>query len=260
MLAPARPADGCAWITGASSGIGRALALHLAGQGWTVAVSARRAEALDALAREAGDGPGRIVAYPLDVTDAGAVTATLERLHSEVGPIARAVLNAGTHIPTPASDFSAETVDAVLRLNVNALAYALEALLPRMRARGQGQVAIVASVAGYRGLPTAAAYGASKAAAINLAEALRPELERDGVLIQVVNPGFIKTPLTEKNRFPMPMLMPVADATAALARGLDSTRFEIVFPRVFCWMVKLYRCLPYALALPLARRMAKRLP
>ena len=252
---PATPADGCAWITGASSGIGRALALNLAAAGWTVAVSARRADALDEVVRAAGEGPGRIVAYPLDVTDGAAVAATLERIEAEVAPVARAVLNAGMHKPTPAADFRAEAVEAIVTLNVLAVARGLDALLPRMRERGRGQIAIVASVAGYRGLPTAAGYGASKAAAINMAEALRPELEAEGILMQVVNPGFIETPMTAENRFPMPMLMSVRDAAAALTRGLDSRRFEIVFPRLFCWFVKLYRCLPYALALALARRM-----
>jgi short-subunit dehydrogenase len=127
-----------------------------------------------------------------------------------------------------------------------------------MRERGHGQVALVASVAGYRGLPTAAAYSASKAAAIAMAESLRPELEPDGVLMQVVNPGFIKTPLTDKNDFPMPMLMDVEDATTKLVAGLGRTRFEIVFPRLFCWIVKLYRCMPYALAMRVARGMRKR--
>ncbi len=252
MVAPATPEHGCAWVTGASSGLGRALALRLARAGWRVAVSARRVSELETLAAEAGGG---IHAYPLDVTDAAATAATVEAIERELGPIALAVLNAGTHQPMPAREFSAETVERLLRLNVFGAVHAMEALLPRMRTRGRGQLAVVASVAGYRGLPTAAAYGASKAAMINMLESLRPELEGEGVLLQVVNPGFVRTPLTDRNPFPMPMLMEVADAAAALHRGLGTTRFEIVFPRLFCWLVKLYRVLPYALALALARRM-----
>ena len=253
MVRPAEPEDGCAWITGASSGIGRALALKLAGRGWHVVVSARRRAELDALANEAGNG--RVTPWPLDVTDAGAVTAAVDEIERTQAPIALAVLNAGTHQPMSAQAFEAGVIQKLLTLNVMGAANALEPLLQRMRPRGAGQVAIVSSVAGYRGLPTAAAYGASKAAVINMAESLRPELEPEGVLLQVVNPGFVKTPLTERNTFKMPMLMDVDKAAEALASGLRRRRFEIIFPRLFCWFVKIYRCLPYALALRLATRM-----
>lgn len=252
VVRAATPEDGCAWITGASSGIGRALALRLARAGWRVAVSARSRKDLDTLAQEGGD---KLSPYPLDVTDRAAVAETVDAIEREQGPIALAVLNAGTHQPMLAREFSTDVVDKLLRLNVAGVAHSLEALLPRLRERGHGQIAAVASVAGYRGLPTAAAYGASKAAVINMMESLRPELDREGVLIQLVNPGFVKTPLTDRNTFKMPMLMDVEDAAAALHRGLGSTRFEIVFPRLFCWGMKLYRMLPYALTLPLARRM-----
>lgn len=251
---PMTPQDGCAWITGASSGIGRALALRLAVAGWQVAVSARRAEALEELAAEPG-AQGRIHAFALDVTDRAATAETLESIESRVAPVALAVLNAGTHQPMTARDFDADVVRRLMELNCLSMAEGLAALLPKMRARGQGQVALVSSVAGYRGLPTAAAYGASKAAVIVMAESLRPELDDEGILLQVVNPGFVRTPLTEKNPFTMPMLMEVEDAAAALHRGLGRSRFEIVFPRVFCWLVKLYRAMPYALALRLAKRM-----
>jgi NAD(P)-dependent dehydrogenase (short-subunit alcohol dehydrogenase family) len=256
MVRPATPQDGCAWITGASSGLGRSLALRLATQGWHVVASARRQSELDALAAEAEGG--RITSWALDVVDADAVTAAVDGIESAHGPIALAVLNAGTHQPMTAQEFDRAVVERLMRLNVVGAANCIDPLLPRMRARGHGQVALVASVAGYRGLPTAAAYSASKAAAIAMAESLRPELEPDGVLMQVVNPGFIKTPLTDKNDFPMPMLMDVEDATTKLVAGLGRTRFEIVFPRLFCWIVKLYRCMPYALAMRVARGMRKR--
>lgn len=246
------PGEGVAWITGASSGLGRALALRLAARGWTVAVSARRAEELDRLAEESG---GRAVAYPLDATDREAVHDAVARIECEQGPIALAVLNAGTNQPVSARDFDAGVVRKLIDLNFLAAVDGLEALLPRMRGRDGGRIAVVASVAGYRGLPTAAGYCASKAALIGLAEALRPELERDGIVLQMVNPGFVKTPLTDRNTFKMPMLMDVEDAAAALERGLRSDRFEIVFPWLFCMGMKLYRILPHALVLRLARRM-----
>ncbi len=249
------PQDGCAWVTGASSGIGWALALRLADAGWQVAVSARRAEALEELAAEPG-AQGRIHAFPLDVTDRPATVETLDAIEARVAPVALAVLNAGTHQPMKASDFDAEVMRRLMELNCLSMAEGLAALLPRFREKGRGQVALVSSVAGYRGLPTASAYSASKAAVIAMTEALRPELHDEGILLQVVNPGFVRTPLTDKNRFTMPMLMEVEDAAAALHRGLGSTRFEIIFPRLFCWLMKVYRALPYALALRLAKRMA----
>jgi short-subunit dehydrogenase len=131
----------------------------------------------------------------------------------------------------------------------------LEALLPAMIERRGGRVAIVASVAGYRGLPTSAAYGMTKAGLINMAEALKPELDGYDVRLQLVNPGFVRTPLTDKNPFPMPFLMEVEDAAEAFYRGLRSDRFEIVFPRRFAYLLKVLRCLPAPLAFAVTRRL-----
>lgn len=239
-----------AWITGASSGIGRALALQLARDGWRVAVSARNAEALTALAAETTG----IVAVPLDVTDEGAVARAVATIEAAHGPIALAVLNAGTHERMTAEDFSVATLRRLIDLNFMGVANALAALLPRMRARGTGHLAVVASLAGYRGLPTGGAYCASKAALIALCEALRPDCDRLGITLQVVNPGFVATPLTARNTFPMPFLMPVERATRAFARGLRGRRFEIVFPWRFAMLMKLARALPYRLYFALVKR------
>lgn len=246
-----------AWITGASAGIGRAVALRLAREGWRVAASARRESELRALEAEAKGLGGEIRPYPLDVTDCPAVGDAVAAIEREMGPIALAVLNAGTHKPMPAEQFSAMIVRDLLMLNVLGIAYGLEALLPRMIARGGGRVAAVASLAGYAGLPSAAAYGASKAALINMAEALRPELLRRGVVLQVINPGFVKTPLTDRNDFPMPFLIPVDKAAEAIIRGLASDRFEIAFPWLFARLMKLLRILPYGLYFRLTQRMVR---
>lgn len=254
MVAP-DPVMGCAWITGASSGLGRGLALRLAREGWDVAVSARRAAELKALAEEAADLAGTIHPYPLDVTDPAAVNDAVQRIELDLKPIALAVLNAGSHQPIHADGFDAAAVQKLLTLNVMGQAHALEALLPRMLEAGAGRIAVVASVAGYRGLPTASGYGASKAAVINMCESLRPELDGTGVTLQLVNPGFVRTPLTDKNAFKMPMLMELDDAVAAFRRGLKSERFEIVFPLRFAMLVKLYRIMPYWLALRIAKGM-----
>lgn len=248
----------CAWITGASSGLGRELALQMARAGWSVAVSARSAEKLDSLVAEAEGAPGRILAYPLDVTDMVAVGRTVARIESELGPIDQAVLSAGTHQPTPVHDFKATDFRKLVDLNLMGTIHCLEVLIERFRERRDGRIAVVASVAGYTGLPQASAYGMTKAGLINLCEALRVELKPDNVMIQVVNPGFVRTPLTDRNDFPMPFLMEVEDAARALYRGLARDGFEITFPRRFTWMVKLLRVLPYPLKFAITSRMVRR--
>jgi NADP-dependent 3-hydroxy acid dehydrogenase YdfG len=249
---------GLIWITGASAGIGRALALRMARDGWRVAASARRADELAELAREAGGLPGTIHAYPLDVTDQAAVWEAVATIEHELGAIDVSVLNAGTHEPTPAATFAAATLRRLLEVNVIGVANGLEAVLPRLIARRTGRVAIVASVAGYGGLPNAAAYGATKAALINLAEAMRPELLQRGVILQVINPGFVKTPLTDKNDFAMPFLISAEDAAEVIRRGLQSDRFEIAFPTLFVRLMKLVRVLPYRLYFRLTAKLVRR--
>ena len=244
------PPVGVVWITGASSGIGHALALRLAQQGRRVVISARRGDTLAALALAQ---PGRIIAWPLDVTDAAAVAAAVPAIESEHGPIALAVLNAGTHEPTPARDFRAAVVRRLVEVNLMGVVHCLDAALASMRGRGTGHIAVVASVAGYRGLPTAAGYGATKAALINLCEALKPECDTLGIKLQLVNPGFVETPLTARNPFPMPFLIPVDRAVDRLVAGLAGDAFEITFPRRFALILKLLRLLPYRLYFPLIR-------
>ncbi|MBK1697572.1 SDR family NAD(P)-dependent oxidoreductase [Rhodovibrio salinarum] len=254
MVAP-HPSQGIAWITGASSGIGRGLAMQLASEGWQVCASARRQGELDKMAEEARDMAGAVVPVPLDVTDAKAVREAVEDIEREYGAIALTVLTAGTHQPISARAFDAGAVQKLLNLNVMGQAYPLEALLPRLIDRGAGRIAVVASVAGYRGLPTAAGYGASKAGVINMCESLRPELAGTGVTLQLVNPGFVRTPLTDQNDFNMPMLMELEDAVASFRRQLDSDKFEIVFPWRFAMIMKLLRILPYAVLFKLTARM-----
>ena len=249
---PARPQHGLAWITGASSGIGRALALRLADAGWQVAATARSAEALAALAAAR---PGRIRAAPADVTDAEAMRAAHDAaVQAEGRPVALAVLNAGLWRPMGAADFDAAAFRAMMDVNLAGTANALAAVLPGMLARGGGQVALMASLAGYRGLPRAAGYGASKAALISLAETLRFDLEPRGVLIGVINPGFVRTPMTDRNDFAMPLLLEPDDAAARIAAGLAAGRFEVAFPAGLVWPLRLLRLLPAALYFPLVAR------
>jgi NADP-dependent 3-hydroxy acid dehydrogenase YdfG len=243
------------WITGASSGIGRAVALEMARDGWRVVASARRQEELDDLAAE---GPaGRITGLAVDVTDLEATRAAVARIEAEIGPIDRAILAAGTHIPTAASDFKPEDFRTLVEVNVMGVVHATAAVLPGFKRRRAGHLVVVASIAGYRGLPTAAGYGATKAALINYTEAMKFDLDELGVKTQLVCPGFVRTPLTDKNPFPMPFLMEVEDAARAMVKGMDGGGFEITFPKRFTVLVRLVSRLPYALYFALVRRGTK---
>ncbi len=246
-----------AWITGAGKGLGRAVALSLVSRGWTVAASARSETDLLTLASESARETGSVFPFVVDVTDEAAMMATVAALEEKIGPLDLVILNAGTHEPVRAREFSVEPFRKLFETNVMGVVHGLAAVLPRLIARRVGHVVVVSSVAGYRGLPTGSAYGATKAALTNMCEALKPELDRYGVRITVVNPGFIRTPLTDKNPFKMPFLMEPDDAAERLVRGLDSGRFEITFPRRFTWFLKLLRCLPYALYFPLVRNLDK---
>lgn len=246
-----------AWITGAGKGLGRAVAVRLLERGWTVAVSARTEADLATLADEAGAVAGTAVPFAVDVTDEAAMMTTAAAIEERIGPLDLVIFNAGTHQPVRARDFSVEPFRKLLETNVMGVVHGLAAVLPRFIGRRSGHVVVVSSVAGYRGLVTGAAYGATKAALTNMCEALKPELDRDGVRITVVNPGFVRTPLTDKNPFKMPFLMEPDDAAERLVRGLDSNRFEITFPRRFTWFLKVLRCLPYTLYFPLVRNLDK---
>lgn len=232
------------WITGASTGIGAETALQMARKGWRVAISARSVDKLEALAKETQSLKGEIHAYPGDVTDEAAMATIVENIENAHGTIDLALLNAGTYFPDTGEDFTAANFKKTFDINVNGIAHCLEPLLKRFRQRRAGHIAIVASVAGYRGLPKSLSYGPTKAALINLSEALYVECKPFGIKVQVVNPGFVKTPLTDENDFEMPMLMPVEDAATALIKGLESNRFEITFPWLFALIAKAMGLLP----------------
>ena len=245
------------WITGASSGIGRALALRLA----RAATSSRRARGAAASSRlgspprlcRAGSSP-----FPVDVADGAAMARAVSEIEAAIGPLDLAVFNAGTHEPVELESFDPAPFRRLMEINYMGAVNGLAAVLPRFIARRAGHVAVVSSVAGYRGLPSASAYGPTKAALINLCESLKPDLDRFGVKISVVNPGFVRTPLTDRNPFPMPFLMEVDDPAARLAAGLDKGKFEITFPRRFTYLVKLARMLPYRLSFRLVKRATRR--
>ena len=250
----AKPGDGAAWITGASEGIGKALALKLAGEGYTVYASARSAEKLDAMA-QGQPGPGKIIALPLDVTDREAGKRAVEKITAGGTRLVLAIFNAGNFFPVRGFALNHEAFDRSIEINVTGVVNGLIPAIEAMKQQGLGQIAVVSSSAGYGGLPKSAAYGASKAALINLAASLKFDLDAMNIRIQVVTPGFVETPLTGKNDFPMPFLMPVDKAAEAFAHGLKGNAFDITFPRRFTYLLKAANLLPYWLYFPLVARL-----
>jgi short-subunit dehydrogenase len=231
------------WITGASTGIGRELALKLAAAGATVAVSARSAEKLAELASASPN----IRAFPLDVTDLEATKIVAANIVADIGPIDLAILGAGLWIPMSGDTFDAAALTQSMAVNYSGTANAIGALLTGMTSRKSGHIAVIASVAGYRGLPQAVAYAPTKAALINLCETLYLDLKRHGVAITVVNPGFVDTPMTKVNEFPMPFLIGPQEAADTIIKGLSRGGFEIVFPWQMAAMTKTTRIMPYRL-------------
>jgi short-subunit dehydrogenase len=244
-----------AWITGASTGIGAAAAQKLAAEGWIVAVTARSAGKLDILCDK---DPKFLKSYPGDITKPKEIAAVIDSIETELGPIQLALLNAGTYTPDTAEDFTAQNFKKHVEVNLIGTANCLEPILKRFLDRGAGHIALTASVAGYRGLPKSLSYGATKAALNNLAEALAIELHGTDIKVQVINPGFVKTPLTDQNDFDMPMIMEVDKAADKLVQGLKSSWFEITFPWMFCRLVKLTQALPYPAYFALAHKLKEK--
>jgi NADP-dependent 3-hydroxy acid dehydrogenase YdfG len=243
---------GVAWVTGAGTGIGRALAKRLATDGWTVAASARTAHDLDTLAAEV---PGRITAFQLDVTGPAAAEATGKAIEAALGPIDLAILNAGSYFPTTAAQFSVDNFRKTVDVNLMGVVNCMGPIVPSMVARRSGHIAIMASLTAFVGLPTAASYGATKAALNSMVEAFKPDFDQYGVTITVINPGFVKTPATDKNRFPMPFLMEADEAVGHIMRGLEQKRFAINFPWQMTLGTKLLGALPGWAKFGITRRM-----
>lgn len=216
-----------AWVTGASSGIGHELVLQLAASGVRVAATARSADKLTELA--AGSG-GRILAVPADVTDRAAMVAAAGDIRRALGPLDLVILNAGIWHPMDVLTYNADVAAQSMMVNYIGLANGIEAVLPAMLERKEGHLALVASVAGYRGLPKSSSYAPTKAAVISLAECLHHELYGTGVSVSVINPGFVATPMTRINRFPMPYMISADDAARRMLQGLAKKKFEIAFP------------------------------
>lgn len=240
------------WLVGASTGIGRATASMLHAAGARVIVSARNAAALQGFVQQ---HPGS-EAVVLDVVDAASVKSAQTQVQAltQVNGLDLLVYCAGHYRPMRAQDFELDEALRHQRVNYEGALRVLDAVLPGMLARGRGHISLVASVAGFRGLPKALAYGPTKAALNSLADSLYLDLHPLGLGVSVINPGFVATPMTAINDFQMPALLTPEQAAQAIRAGWAAGRYEIHFPRRFTWWLKLMQHLPHALYFPAVRR------
>ena len=244
--------DKTVWVVGASSGIGQATASALHAQGARVVVSARNARALDDFVTR---HPGS-VAQVLDVTNVQAVRRVAQQLLAQ-GPLDGVLYSAGHYQAMRAGAFNLVEMQRHCAVNYLGALNLLDAVLPALLARGSGHISLVASVAGYRGLPHCLAYGPTKAALINLAEALYLDLHDKGLGVSLINPGFVQTPLTAGNAFEMPGLLTPKQAASAILKGWERGAFEIHFPKRFTLWMKALRWLPNRVYFPLIQRVTQ---
>jgi len=226
------------WLVGASEGLGAALAHKINAAGAEVIVSARNAERLEELVQSL---PGRARAVAMDVRDDASVTEAAKA----VGEVDGLVYLAGVYWPMPSTEWKAEEVTAMADVNFTGAVRVMGAVIPGMVARDAGHVVLTGSLSGFRGLPGAIGYTASKAGVMNLAESMRADLWRTGVRVQLANPGFIKTRLTDKNNFKMPFIMSPEQAAQEMFELMcDDSAFQRHFPRLFSYLFRLSRFLP----------------
>tara|TARA_B100000945_G_scaffold6727_1_gene5604 strand:+ start:2050 stop:2802 length:753 start_codon:yes stop_codon:yes gene_type:complete len=242
------------WITGASSGIGKAVAEKFASEGWKVAVSARRKELLDELAKNQN-----ITSFPLDVTDQTQITNVFKNILNEFGGLDVCLFSSGTYEPKDEKSIDPHKIKNVINVNFLGVIDCVKAVEDYFKNKKSGHISIVSSIAGYRGLPNSSGYGPSKAALTNFSESIYFDFKKFGVRVSIVSPGFIKTPLTDKNEFSMPFLKTPEYAAEKIFNGLvKSNSFEIHFPMGLTLTLKFLRILPYKLYLFLVDKLVKR--
>jgi short-subunit dehydrogenase len=229
------------WITGASSGIGRALAKKFANQGWNVAVSARRENLLKELNKEHSN----IHPYTLDVTNINQCKLVFKKILEDLGNIEICVFATGIHDPKSEKVFNLEKVREIMEVNFFGTMNSINSVYEYFSEKKDGQISIVSSVAGYRGLPAAGAYCSSKSALSSFAESLYFDMTRKNVKVKLISPGFIKTPMTNQNDFPMPMIKSAEFAADKIYEGLiNKNSFEIHFPKTFTFLMKIIQIVP----------------
>ena len=244
------------WITGASSGIGRALAIKFANEGWQVAASARR----ENLLQDLNKNNSNIHSFPLDVIDESKAKKVFQDITEKFKTVDICVFCAGIHDPVAEKKLSTEKIREIMETNFFGTLNCIMAVNSYFRERENGHISIVSSVAAYRGLPAASGYCASKSALTSLAESLYFDFKRHNVRVSVVSPGFIKTPMTDKNKFPMPMIRSPEYAAEKIFIGLTKKNvFEIHFPLAFTMLMKLLKIMPNWLYFMIASKGMKKI-
>ena len=242
------------WITGASSGIGKALAEKFASEGWKVAASARRKEILDEMSIHKD-----IFSYPLDVTNQNEIKISFEKIIQDFNGLDLCVFSSGTYDPKLEQEINIKQNKFVMETNFFGVLYCINAVENYFKKKKDGHISIVSSIAAYRGLPNSSGYGPSKAALTNLTESLYFDFKKHNVRISLVSPGFIKTPLTDKNEFQMPFIKSPEFAAEKMFKGLTKSKaFEIHFPKALTIILKIFRILPYKIYLFLVDKLVKR--
>jgi len=242
------------WITGASSGIGKALAIKFAKEGWKVAISARRGELLKNIAQD-----NNIFDYSLDVTDEKKVGEVFKKILEGFKNIDLCIFSAGTYEPKLEKEISQEQIRKTMEVNFFGVVNCIKAVEEYFKNMKNGHISIVSSIAGYRGLPNSSGYGPSKAALSNLAESLYFDFKKHNVKVSLISPGFIKTPMTDKNKFRMPFIKSPEFAADKIYNGLvKSNTFEITFPKQLTIIFKFFRILPNRIYLFLIDKLVKR--
>ncbi len=244
------------WITGASSGIGKALAIKFAQEGWKVAISARR----ENLLKEISKSQNNIDYFPLDVTDIEKCKTVFNDVKKKLGNVNISVFCTGIHDPKSEKKLNLEKVRKIMEVNFFGTVNSINAVYDYYKDKKSGQISIVSSVAGYRGLPAAGAYCASKSALSSFAESLYFDFKRDNVRISLVSPGFIKTPMTDQNDFPMPMIKSPEFAAEQMFKGLTRSKsFEIHFPKTFTSLMKVLKVIPNGLYFKIVEKGMKKI-
>ena len=244
------------WITGASSGIGKALAIKFAQEGWKVAISARR----ENLLKEISKSQNNIDYFPLDVTDIEKCKTVFNDVKKKLGDVNISVFCTGIHDPKSEKKLNLEKVRKIMEVNFFGTVNSINAVYDYYKDKKSGQISIVSSVAGYRGLPAAGAYCASKSALSSFAESLYFDFKRDNVRISLVSPGFIKTPMTDQNDFPMPMIKSPEFAAEQMFKGLTKSKsFEIHFPKTFTSLMKVLKVIPNGLYFKIVEKGMKKI-
>jgi len=242
------------WITGGSTGIGKTLAIKFASKGWNVAVSARRQELLNELSNQYEN----ISAFPLDVTDKQKCAEVFDQIKKKYEDIDICFFSTGTWNPIKEKEIDVEQIEEVFKINFFGTVNTIKAVEQYFRDRKKGTITIVSSIAGYRGLPNSTGYGPSKSALNNLAESLYFDFKRFGVRVCLVSPGFIKTPMTDKNDFKMPFIKTTDYAANKIYDGLiNKNVFEIHFPKSLTIILKILSFLPSKLYFSLVGQMTK---